>query len=332
MTVRRIFFVLIMLLGMLPVMAMTACGQGDTYPQEEANPDTDFEYMVQEDGSISITKYIGSDTDVIIPQIIEKGKVVGIASDAFTKIPITSVMMPDTVTVIGSSAFAECTELANVRFSKNLEHIVLGAFWGCTSLTHVDLSNTSIDIIGDSAFRACTNLQEIKFGDKLTRIEQLAFYQCSSLTDVHLPASLLEIERAAFAECTSLQNVIIPAQLELKITDEPRFYNNPSLEKIIFEEGREIIGVDKGDCYGYFNITTNVEIVVPNGVKTFSAHPFVVKQTDPLTPIKITFAGDCPEFVDDTDYLGAPTFYYYPNTKGWENCPWRDKYTFEAMP
>ena len=54
--------------------ASTTAGTDDNIPEynaAEANPASDFEYAVNKDGGITITKYIGTDTDVVIPEKIE---------------------------------------------------------------------------------------------------------------------------------------------------------------------------------------------------------------------------------------------------------------------
>ena len=39
--------------------------------QDETNPKSDFEYVENEDGGITITKYIGTDDSVVIPEAID---------------------------------------------------------------------------------------------------------------------------------------------------------------------------------------------------------------------------------------------------------------------
>ena len=135
-----------------------------------------------------------------------------------------------------------------------------------------------------------------------------------------MPKNLETIEAEAFGECTALKTISVPAKLNLTALDATRFYGNSSLEKIIFEDGREEV---KG--YAFFTFSKNVEIIIPQSVNKFSPWPFIVKNG---TSITITFLGDAPEITDqELEYLGDLTIYYDPVTQGWNTTPLKDKYT-----
>lgn len=95
--------------------------------------------------------------------------------------------------------------------------------------------------------------------------------------------------------------------------------NVPSLNRIVFNERREeIVG------YALVQTAGNIEIVVPKGVKKISPLTFIFNQP---SKIKITFLGDAPETVEDTDsdWLEGSVAFYNPETIGWENFSWKDK-------
>jgi hypothetical protein len=68
------------------------------------------------DANSVITKYIGFDTDVVIPSVIGGKKITAIGNEAFRKAEITSVTIPGSVKSIGHTAFDGCTSLTSVRF------------------------------------------------------------------------------------------------------------------------------------------------------------------------------------------------------------------------
>ena len=71
-------------------------------------------YMFSEkDNQITIDRYIGSDTEVIIPDKIDGKKVVAIGGAAFNYIStkITSVVISDNVEIIKDFAFDGCSDL-----------------------------------------------------------------------------------------------------------------------------------------------------------------------------------------------------------------------------
>lgn len=77
----------------------------------------------------------------------------------------TSVIVPDSVTVIESQAFGHCTELTTITLSANLREIRRGAFVSCKKLTQVQLP-AQIKKIDRNAFAYCDGLTNVTFEDK----------------------------------------------------------------------------------------------------------------------------------------------------------------------
>ena len=119
----------------------------------------DFEYEVNEDNTVTITKYTGNGGDVIIPDTID-GK---------------------SVTKIGRYAFSYCIGLTSVTILDSVTEIEHGAFYGCTGLTSITIPDSMTSISG-FAFYGCTGLTSITIPDSVTYIGSYAFYRCSNLT------------------------------------------------------------------------------------------------------------------------------------------------------
>lgn len=84
----------------------------------EAN---DFEYILV-DGNALITQYLGSETTIEAPSIIEGYHVTEIGKTAFAYCDnITSVILPEGLEVIGNYAFSYCTNLKKHQTSGNSE-------------------------------------------------------------------------------------------------------------------------------------------------------------------------------------------------------------------
>lgn len=86
------------------------------------------------------------------------------------------------------------------------------AFYGCESLTYVDLPLT-LPEMGDYAFYGCPRLNRVDIHSMVASIGQRAFYGCFCLTGVSLPFALKSIGANAFNSCTSLTEMVLPPLL-----------------------------------------------------------------------------------------------------------------------
>ena len=170
------------------------------------------------DGTASITRYLGTDTEIVIPSQIEGTVVTAIAANAFSGCSnITSVTIPDTVTSIGKSAFKNCSSLASVTIPSGVQNIGTYAFAGCESLSYLYMP-ASVSEIGFRAFADCGSLKtagpagsgaDYEFG-WTAAIPGYAFSGCSGLTQVTIPSGITSIGEAAFDICSSLAEITLP--------------------------------------------------------------------------------------------------------------------------
>lgn len=183
---------------------------------DNANED-DFEYEIV-NGNVTITEYIGVDTDVIIPDEIDGYTVKALNEKLFyCDSDITSVVLPDGITEIPKFAFYKCTSLLSVTIPDSVVIIGEHSFEGCTSLSKVVLSD-NVNIIDDFAFNNCTGLTEVTLGTSITAIGNYAFATCTELTEIQLPDSLNSIGSMAFAYCENITEITIPENI-LTISD-----------------------------------------------------------------------------------------------------------------
>ena len=96
---------------------------------------------------------------------------------------LTSVVIPDSVTSIGGSAFDDCTGLTSVTIGNSVTSIGWEAFSECTGLTSVTIGN-SVTSIGYYAFQDCTGLTSVTIPDSVTSIGDSAFSGCTGLSSV----------------------------------------------------------------------------------------------------------------------------------------------------
>lgn len=154
----------------------------------------------------TITKYVESDTVVVIPSKINDVTVETIGNTAFQNSAVTSVTIPDSVTAIYSGAFANCSQLTNISIPN------------------------SVTYIGFSAFNSCTSLKSITLPSSLSSISEALFFGCSQLTTIHIPVSVTSIGNYAFADCPSLMTVTYPGSKTQWDDDITKGSNNDVLE------------------------------------------------------------------------------------------------------
>lgn len=167
--------------------------------------ESDYEYQTMLSGItgeewIEIEKYIGNDTDVVIPEEIDGKKVRKIGYGAFMNCTqITSVDIPDTVDTIDRFAFAGCTAIERASLPNGITNISDSMFSGCISLESIEFPETVIEC-GEEAFLGCSALKHVTFSEGLQVIGQSAFRECISLADIQIPVSVELIKSWAFME------------------------------------------------------------------------------------------------------------------------------------
>ena len=106
--------------------------------------------------------YVGGSlvTDLVIPD-----SVTNIGSYAFNGCSgLTSVTIPDSVASIGDYAFYNCSGLTSVTIPDSVTSIGYRAFYNCSGLTSITIPD-SVTSIGDDAFRGCSRLASATFGN-----------------------------------------------------------------------------------------------------------------------------------------------------------------------
>ena len=149
---------ILLLTVFLLATSLVACKQNN---ESKPNPATDFEYKI--DGNqVSITKYVGTDTTVIIPEAIEEKIVTVIGSEAFAASTITECVLPTTIRKIDPKAFATCVNLEKITLNEGLLTIGDYAFEGAGALTEIVIPATVINM-NESTFKSCNALTAVKF-------------------------------------------------------------------------------------------------------------------------------------------------------------------------
>ncbi|MBQ2677766.1 MAG: leucine-rich repeat domain-containing protein [Firmicutes bacterium] len=159
-----------------------------------------------------------SDKNYLIKKVVIKEGVTKVGDYAFYFGYLTSVELPDSVTVLGNSAFSQCTRLDSITLPGNLQVLGSSALFRCplTELTiprsvteiggynFVNAKFTSftfpgqVKVINERTFSGCDDLVNLVIEEGVTTIDREAFYGCEKLTGVSIPDSVTGIHDTAF--------------------------------------------------------------------------------------------------------------------------------------
>lgn len=196
--------------------------------------------------TVTITKYTGTESTVILPSTISSWPVTKIGEDAFQdNTTITSVTIPASVTEIGSNAFADCTNLTSVHYAGDWSNLTIQSGNPAVQdaanaplfdfeftpdntaaiVTNYKYNGAAADVtipsrykgkpvttIGHAAFFNSA-VTSVTIPDSVTSISDDAFVNCPQLTNISIPNSVTYIGFFAFGSCTSLKSITLPSSL-----------------------------------------------------------------------------------------------------------------------
>lgn len=144
-------------------------------------------------GNAEILEYLGSETDIVIPEEIEGIKVRNIGASAFSGSGLRSVVIPEGVTRIGNSAFAY-NILESVTLPSTLEIIDNKAFIQ-NNITSVIIPS-KVKTMGEYAF-AWNKITTLTISEGVTSIGDYSFWY-NEITSLIIPGSLKTVSWCSF--------------------------------------------------------------------------------------------------------------------------------------
>lgn len=238
--------------------------------------------------TVTITKYTGTESTVILPSTISSWPVTKIGEDALKdNTTITSVTIPASVTEIGSNAFAGCTNLTSVNYEGDWSNLTIqsgnpavqdAANEQLFDFEFIPPDNTAVIVtnykyngaaadvtipsryqgkpvttIGHAAFFNSA-VTSVTIPDSVTSISDEAFINCPKLTNISIPNSVTYIGFSAFSSCTSLKSITLPSSLST--IQSYAFYNCGNLKTIRIPVSVTSIGNNAfADCPSLMTVT-----------------------------------------------------------------------------
>ena len=179
-------------------------------------------YYIISDTTVEVTydhvyEYTGENSytgDIDIPETVSymgfTYTVIALGERAFYRCrgPLTSVVVPNTVTSIGVYAFSESWQLRSVVLPNSVNTIGEGTFSSCPRLNSVRLPE-GITVLPSRMFEFCTSITSFVIPPTVTRIGKYAFHS-TGLISVDIPESVTAIEEGAFSSCLDLVTLDVP--------------------------------------------------------------------------------------------------------------------------
>ena len=129
-----------------------------------------------------------------------------IGNGAFACSLIEEIILPNSLTEIGDSAFHACTSLESISIPSSVTKISQEAFNCCSGLTSIVIP-ANVTTIEHGVFHECRNLQSVEILGNISVIQSRTFENCESLESITIPATVTSIEWDTFYGCEALSNV-----------------------------------------------------------------------------------------------------------------------------
>ena len=220
---------------------------------------------------------------------------------------VTQVILPDTVTRVGSYAFSSCYGLKYVSLGEGVKTIGAGAFLACLYMDSVSMGS-AVREIGGHAFGGCRALRRvdvtdpgmwalIRFADSganpfcegqalmysrgewvymvtvpdtVTAINDYAFYGCYGLCYIAIPPSVKTIGTRAFYNCYYLQRLYISDVAAWCEIDFKDYDSYPFMNS-----GYMLYQFEGTHCDLFVNNELVTDLVIPSSVREIPKYAFV---------------------------------------------------------
>jgi len=219
---------------------------------------------VQNEGGVTIVKYKGTDTDLVIPADIDGTPVTKLRFDAFTSCRLSSVTIPASVYDIGENASMSgavnkfCDSLSSVNvdagnsYYRSLDGVLYSSdmstllFYPRTKTDSVFAVPDSVVYIMRYAFEGSAYLTSVSMNANVAMLGSDAFASCTALRTAYLSPTVNLLPDGLFDGCTSLIDVMLPSGLSA--VGEGAFKNCSSLAMLTLPES--VVSVASGAFAG----------------------------------------------------------------------------------
>ncbi len=190
-----------------------------------------------------------------------------IGNNAFDNNNLTSLQLNDGLETIGNYAFSGSKDLSAspVVIPQSVTSIGGSAFYNCDQMTSFTFPE-SLSTLDTYVLAGCDNLQTVVFPRNMTTIPRSTCEGCKKLANVTLPENVVTIGLQAFYGATSLPAITLPATVK---TIEDNAFRDTNIPSLTLNEGLETIGAS-----AFYNCDQLKTLNIPSTVKNIGNYAF----------------------------------------------------------
>ncbi len=207
------------------------------------------------EGCVNINKiaFTGSKDWYDYSTSASEGSYYGLTPWQLSRSALTTVIITDEVTSIGSYAFYGCTVLTELTIPANLDSVVSNehpAFEDCTNINKITFTGSKDwfkygTSKSEGSYYAYTPwqlsssvLKDVTISEGVTSIGDLAFRNCMLIESLIIPDSVTTLGNSTFSGCIGLKELTLPTSLDTVVSnDHPAFEGCVNIDKITFTAG-----------------------------------------------------------------------------------------------
>ena len=310
--------ILSILMSLLVVIGIITVSQGPVLA-DSSDASTGLKYVIS-NGKASVTGFsapTGFGGALTIPETLGGASVTGMYAYAFRGCTsLTSVVIPQSMKLIGIMPFLECSNLTTITVNslntayKNQDGMLFSKD-GTRFICCPEGKSGSITIpsgvkrISNDAFFRCKKITGITIPDGVTEIGYEVFEYCSSLANITIPASVTSIGYDSFKYCSSLAAINVDSSNGSFKSSDGVLYTKSGAELIHCPQKKSgsvsiSDSVTSIDDYAFEDCSSLTGITIPNSVTSIGYGAFIgcsgltsIRIPGGITSIDIGLFYDC---------------------------------------
>ena len=176
----------------------------------------DYEFTQDDVGTgVKITKYIGNDSDIVVPCTLGGSIVTTISTNAFNSTNIKSISFTSNVQNFEYKCFQNCNSLQEINIAGNTVATLIYMFGGenliPNSLKEINFVDGT-ETYGKNIFKNLSSEKTfiVHIYSTLTTTPEDAFYECNNIKELYFPEGITTISNRTVCAMSNLQYVNIP--------------------------------------------------------------------------------------------------------------------------